>query len=152
MEIINLADTPDHLPRLAAWHHHQWSYLNPEHTLRQRVEKMRTHLENRLIPSTFVAMDNGPLGSASIVEHDMDTRTELTPWLASVFVAPEHRRKGVGSALVRHVMDRAGQNGIERLYLFTPDRAPFYAKLGWRKVSDEDYHGRAVTVMEIELT
>jgi predicted N-acetyltransferase YhbS len=152
VDIVNLADIPEHLPRLAAWHHHQWSHLNPESTLRRRVEKMRTHLENRLIPSTFVAMDDAPLGSASIVEHDMDTRTDLSPWLASVFVAPEHRCKGVGSELVRHVMDRARRNGIRTLYLFTPDRAPFYAKLGWRKVSDEDYHGRRVTVMEIELT
>ena len=152
MDIVNLADIPEHLPRLAARHHHQWSHLNPESTLRRRVEKMRAHLENRLIPSTFAAMNDGPLGSASLVEHDMDTRTDLSPRLASAFVAPGHRRTGVGSALVQHGMDQARRNGIRTLYLFTPDRAPFYAKLGWRKVSDEDYHGRTVTVMEIELT
>lgn len=30
------------------------------------------------------------MGSAAIINNDMDTRPELTPWLASVFVAPAY--------------------------------------------------------------
>lgn len=107
--------------------------------------------DDDLIPSTFIAKENNLMGSASIIEQDMDTRPELTPWLASVFVAPEYRNNGVGSSLVKHIMQTAKQAGIEKLYLFTPDRETFYEKLGWQVLSREIYRGHSVTVMYIKL-
>ncbi len=57
---------------------------------------------------TFVASASGNLlGSAMLVAQDMDTRTDLTPWLASVFVAPEHRRQGIATKLIAQVVDAA---------------------------------------------
>ena len=70
------------------------------------------------------------VGSASLIAQDMDTRPELSPWLASVYVAAEHRRQGIGSALVRRVAQEAAALGVETLYLFTPDQEHFYARLG----------------------
>ncbi|NOU13132.1 MAG: GNAT family N-acetyltransferase, partial [Methylococcaceae bacterium] len=81
-----------------------------------------------------------------------DTRPELTPWLASVFVAPKHRNNGVGSQLVKNVMQQAKEAGINELYLFTPDRETFYQKLGWSVLAKEDYRGHAVTVMSVKLS
>lgn len=149
MQIVDLKDAPQHLPTLAAWHQAQWSYLNPAGSLASRIEKMQAHLVDRLIPSTFIALDEELLGSAAIVASDMDTRPELSPWLASVFVAPAHRNKGIGAALVKQVVARAKQTGIETLYLFTPDREPFYQTLGWQTLYKEPYRGSEVTVMRI---
>ena len=42
----------------------------------------------------------------------MDTRKELSPWLASVFVAPEFRKWGIGSKLVLHVMEQAREDSL----------------------------------------
>jgi GNAT superfamily N-acetyltransferase len=52
-----------------------------------------------------------------LVAHDMDTRMDLSPWLAGVFVAPHHRRRGVGAALVQRIIDEATGLGVEQLYL-----------------------------------
>jgi len=82
----------------------------------------------------------------------MDTRSEFTPWLVSDFVAPTYRNRGVGSSLVRHVMQQASDAGIEKLYLFTPDRASFYEKLGWQILNVELYRGHGVTVMFAKLS
>ena len=60
-------------------------------------------------------MDQELFGSAAIIEHDMDTRMELSPWLASVFVAPEFRKRGIGSKLVTHVMEQAKNNKIKNI-------------------------------------
>lgn len=94
-----------------------------------------------------MAVETDLVGSASIIDYDMDDRTELTPWLASVFVAPEQRRRGVGGDLVRHVMDRARHAGIATLYLFTPDRQRFYQRLGWHELEQTRYRGYPVTIM-----
>lgn len=149
MNIIDLAAEPEHIPTLAAWHHREWAHLNPGATLEERIDRMQGYLASGLVPSTFICKQDGQLaGSAALVASDMDTRPMLTPWLASVFVAPSFRRQGIGGELVRHVMLRAKLGGIETLYLFTPDRQMFYQKLGWRTLSREAYRGVAVTVMQ----
>lgn len=153
MSILNLTDVPEYIPTLAEWHHHEWAHLNPGRTLEKRIESMQGYLGEDLVPSTFIYKHDGQLaGSAAIVVCDMDTRKDLTPWLASVFVAPMFRRQGIGSKLVRHLMLQARQRGIASLYLFTPDQVRFYQKLGWSVLTTDTYHGCPVTVMQACLT
>lgn len=151
MKIIDLKFEPHHIPLLAGWHHQEWSYLNPDLTVAQRAEWMQSYLSDGLVPSTFVALEEQLLGSAAIIEHDLETRPDLSPWLASVFVAPEHRCKGVGSKLVLYVMQKTKEAGIPVLYLFTPDKEHFYQKIGWHTISNETYRGHLITIMQINL-
>jgi N-acetylglutamate synthase-like GNAT family acetyltransferase len=150
--ITDLKTEPHHISVLADWHHKEWSSLNPGQTVDQRIESMQSYLSDDLIPSTFVARGDQLMGSAAIIESDMDTKPELTPWLASVFVAKEFRNQGIGSHLVEHVMEEARKAGVRDLYLFTPDRVAFYERLGWRVVDHEEYRGHWVTVMSIKLS
>lgn len=153
MRIELLADRPDLLPTLAEWHHAEWGYLHPGSTLEDRVRWLRAELQRGAIPFCLVAMDGDgrPLGSAGVVQHDMDRHLEWSPWLSSVFVHPRHRRRGVGTALVRRATAEAGELGVPDLYLFTPDRARFYERLGWREVLREEYRGAEVTIMTVSL-
>jgi N-acetylglutamate synthase-like GNAT family acetyltransferase len=154
MQIKYLADCPDCLPVLARWHHQEWLCYNPGDSLAKRIERMREHLGRRRVPTTFVALsdtDGQPLGSAALVAHDMSTRMDLTPWLASVFVAPEYRRRGIASALVRRVVQEAADLGVPRLFLFTPDQQNLYARLGWQTIERAQYMGEAVVVMELTI-
>lgn len=152
MNIVNLKSDPSHIPTLARWHHEEWGYLNPEGSVEKRIKKIEKHLSEDLIPSTFLAkQDTMLLGSAAIVESDMDSHRELAPWLAGVFVAPEHRGKGVGSALVNYVVEHARRSHFKTLYLFTPSKEHFYSRLGWSFKVKEEYLGISVTIMAIEL-
>jgi len=151
IEILNLRACPEYLPALAQWHHNEWTDLNPGQTLTQRIEKMQASLNDDFIPSTFVAKDKTVLGSASILENDMETRPQLSPWLASVFVAPEHRNKGIGRQLVLHLMAQAKNQGIKTLYLFTPDKTDFYKKLGWQMYRLVQYREHQVSIMQTTL-
>jgi N-acetylglutamate synthase-like GNAT family acetyltransferase len=112
---------------------------------------MQPFLNDKPIPNTYIAFDTVLSGSAAIVENDMDNWPDLSPWLASVFVIPDYRNQGIGSALVRHVMQQAQQSNIDKLYLYTPDREAFYQKLGWRRINTENYHGHEVSIMEADL-
>lgn len=147
LELADLRAYPEYLPQLAAWHHQEWQALNPGQTLAQRIQAMQAYLGAGFVPTTYIAKANGVLGSAAIISHDMDNKPELTPWLASVYVAPEYRNQGVGSRLVQHILKQAAAAGLSRLYLFTPDRASFYQRLGWQVLSTESYRGHPVTVM-----
>jgi GNAT superfamily N-acetyltransferase len=133
MQIINLRQCPQAMQQLAQWHHDEWADYNPA------------------VPSTFVAMEYEILGSADIVQHDMTIHQELTPWLASVYVDEPHRRQGIGSQLVRHVMQQASYAGYSKLYLFTPDQVEFYQHLGWQELIKEFYCGHEVTIMSADL-
>lgn len=82
-----------------------------------------------------------------LVAHDMDTRKELSPWLAGVFVAPDYRRHGLGTALVRRAVDDATALGVRRLYLYTPTIELFYSRLGWSLVERTRYRGTDVVIM-----
>ena len=152
MRIEYLADHPDRLETLARWHHEEWCHLNPGDTIEQRQARMCAHLAKRQIPTTFVAFDGEMLlGSACLLADDMHQYRDLTPWLASVFVAAEHRGGGVGSALVGRVVEEAQALGVETLYLYTPDRERFYARMGWSVLERTEYMGVKVVIMSLEL-
>ena len=110
---------------------------------------MQPYFNDNFVPTTFLAIDGELLGSAAIVANDMETRPELSPWLASVYVAAQHRNNGIGSKLVNHVVEQAKLNDINKLYLMTPDKKYFYQALGWKHIDEERYHGFNVTIMEI---
>jgi len=151
MRIINLADVPEYLETLAKWHHQQWQALNPGQTLEQRIQKMQGYLGDDFIPSTYVASDGRLLGSAAIVACDLDSRADLSPWLASVYVDRGYRRQGIGSRLVRHVVEQARQHGVRRLYLFTPDQVTFYQQLDWQVLEPAEFHNHQVTIVYIDI-
>lgn len=152
MEIVDLKTAPEHIPALARWHHQEWSELNPGFTLDDRINKMQAYLSDAVIPGTFIAKsDSIILGSSALLEYDMDTNRHLSPWLASVYVDEPYRNQGIGTKLVLHAMEVARNASIRNLYLFTPDQAPFYAKLGWTILSEENYRNQMVTVMQYAM-
>ena len=146
--VTYLADHPSFAPILATWTHQQWGRLSPHVTYEMRLAEFEKMAVRQTIPLTFVAIgDDSPVGMASIVKHDMRTQMELTPWLAAVYVAPAYRNRGIGSLVVRRAMQEAAALGFGRLYLFTPDRAHFYRRLGWREVERVSYREEQVTIM-----
>ena len=151
-DVLPLRERPGCIEQLAGWHFAQWGLTNPASTIERRIERLRGHLLPGRVPQTFVAVDGERLlGSASLVSADLASREDLSPWLASVYVDAPFRNRGIGSALVTRVAQEARSLGFPNLYLFTPDRAAFYAGLGWQAVELADWHGTQVTVMELPL-
>jgi len=149
-----LADRREFIPTVARWLHAEWGHLRPGETVEDRAARVERDCGHREVPTTFVALEgNELLGSASLVEHDMDTRPELSPWLSGVFVAPEHRRRGVGAALVERVVQEARILRTPRLYLYTPGSGALYLKLGWsvmeRTFYRELWGEQELTIMEL---
>ena len=149
-----LAEHREFIPTVAYWLHAEWGHLHPGETVEDRAARVERACGRLEIPTTFVALVGDQLlGSASLVEHDMTTRPELTPWLSGVFVAPEHRRRRVGAALVERVVEEARALDTQRLYLYTPGSGALYLRLGWSVVERTFYRelwgDTEVTIMEL---
>jgi GNAT superfamily N-acetyltransferase len=152
--MVRIESIADHLglvDTIARWHWDEWGHSDPAGSLQSWTEGLRERTKRGEIPTTYIALhDDKPIGSVTLVEHDMSKRLDLSPWLAGVYVKPEHRGRGVGSALVQHAVAEAAKMGIKRLYLYTNPAKEFYEKLGWRHVADDYYEGQPVFIMDIE--
>src|SRR2546423_11195906 len=93
MTIEYLADHPEAVSTLAEWQHAEWGHTRPGDTVEKRASRLRDYSNRDRIPLTVVALAAGSiLGAASLIEHDMETRMELTPCLAAGFVCGPYRR------------------------------------------------------------
>ena len=151
MRIEYLADHVFHLPRLAEWHFAEFGYLNPANTLERYVERLTAALQKSDLPTAFIALDDGSLlGSASLVRQTI-THPQLSPWLSSVYVDPQHRGRGIASALVGRVERAAAGIGFDRIYLFTPSSEKLYGSLGWELIEYSHHHELKIAIMSKRL-
>jgi len=152
MQIAYLADHPHHIPTLAHWQYEEWGHLNPGDSVQGRIERLGQHRGRPGLPTTLIALENDTvLGSAGLVVNDLRTHPDLTPFLASVYVAPAYRRRGVASALVSEAKRVIQALGMPILYLITPDQQNLYARLGWTAQWELEYRGELVTLMAVSL-
>jgi predicted N-acetyltransferase YhbS len=90
------------------------------------------------IPFAIVAHDgNEFLGSALGIASDMSDRPQYSPWVAAVWVEPQHRLKEVGRSLVGHAAKTLFARGFARIYLCSsPKRLNFYTRQGWVPIEE----------------
>ncbi len=146
LRIEYLPDNAAIISTLAEWHSGMW----PHGSFEYRKMLLRSQVGSRGIPTTFVAISGKALlGSASLVRQDLKVRQELSPWMATVFVGPEYRKLGAGSALVKQVVKEAARLKTEALYLFTPDKEKFYLSLGWSLIERIHHRNEEQSIMKI---
>lgn len=153
MQIDLLADYPHYVESLALPVLEHWRFALPEDTLEVRKAKLRGHLNQNDLPIAWVAHQDGEVfGTAALRVHDLEDRTDLTPWLGGVFVLPAHRKKGIGSALSLTVERHAASKGVVELFLFTLDKQKLYTRLGFRRIEDIDWRGFSGVIMSKRIS
>ena len=152
MRIEYLIDNASKIPELARLHFKEWGYLRPKESIEDRTERLRLFCGRHSIPIVVVALENDELvGSAMLIDRDMESRPHLTPWLAGVFVKPHFRGKNIGKALIKKIEDEARSLGFHRLYLYSPNAEGFYEILGWTIIEKCEYLGINVVIMSKNL-
>lgn len=147
-----LARHPHAIQGLAQWHHAEWHHLLPGWTVEETAAELASHTGDRALPTTVIALaGERVVGSASLLVEDMPGTEAWTPWLASVYVDPEWRDKGIGRLLVERCIADATMLGVEVLHLFSTGAESWYQEQGWRVVERRTHEGHTASIMDLDL-
>ena len=139
----NIADCPELVDTVAGWLWGFWGNARNYEFYRSLV----AHGSPEDIPLIYVAFRDGvPAGSVALLRADLFSRQDLFPWMADLYVAPEYRSRGIGSALQDYILEKAVERGYREVYLYTP-LTGYYEKKGWGYTGDEmDRDGEVVRI------
>ena len=154
VRIEYLAVHPELADELARWSWAEWRvfYETSGRGFDDALNSYRERAQIDALPLALVAFAGGKLvGTVSLKVQDLKTRPEITPWLASLFVIPEWRGRGVASLLIQRVLAEARRLNLPRLFLWTSSAEALYLKLGWRLVERTEYCGKRIVIMRSDL-
>jgi GNAT superfamily N-acetyltransferase len=138
---------------MARVHAAEWGHLYPDWDEAAALREFRSHRADGSLPATLVLREAGAYaGSVSVIFNDCAVRPDLNPWLASLYVAPSARGRGLGSQLVQAAVDLAAAVGEQRLYVFTESAASLFESHGFRTIDHTSLHGHPIDIMERAMT
>jgi len=133
---------------LAVLHEAEWRHLYAPWDPECALPEFKTKNADGSIPATIIALEqNQLLGSISVIQDDLPGWTHLNPWIASFYVLPEHRGRGVGSFLFQAAETLLKENGVQQAYLFTENTQGFFLKKGWHCLETTLANGHPVQIM-----
>lgn len=149
--IASLAEHPDLVAVIAAWHWREWGHTASGETLDDWVVRLRSRAGLAELPAslpiTYVALlDGAPVGAVSVCWDDIDQRFPgVGPWLSGMVVRSDARNLGIGARLVRAAEEHSRRLGHEQMWLYTREARRFYGRLGWQVEADAAFpHSAAV--------
>lgn len=145
LEIVPLAERLDVVPACAAWNHGEWGDYTGS-SLEETADAFREIAQADDGRAARVALwDGKPAGVVLLIHNDLETHPHLGPWVASVFVAPDYRGRGIARTLVGAIEDAAREYGHAEAYLYT-NKPDLYRRIGWSDFEhlDGDYAGMLI--------
>jgi N-acetylglutamate synthase-like GNAT family acetyltransferase len=154
-KVVALAEHPHHWQTAAEWSYEAWHHEFPSDTVQTYLDQyaLAQSKPEQLLEVFAAVTDKDQLLGVSTLVHDdeLPDAPEPGPWLAAVFVTPDARKLGVGSALVQQVVNRARELDYPKIYLYTEHQENWYASTGWVKIRDIIFLGLHHTVMHLDL-
>jgi predicted N-acetyltransferase YhbS len=114
--------------------------------------------ESNELPCSFVAFWDGfPVGMVSLRKKDLLNREDLTPWLSALYVLHDYRNRGIGSELIKAVLNLSRKKGFKKIFLFIDNRdihelEKYYSARGWMFLDNgSDSDGNNTKILFYEL-
>lgn len=157
LKIYPLHEKKSLYPILAYWSYNNW-YMTRNVPFNYVLHEYKRRAEPDALPCAFIAFwGELPVGMVSVKETDMLRRQDLSPWLSALYVSPEYRERGIGTELIRSVLNFCSKAGFKRIFLFIDIRfitqlENYYSTRGWVFLDDEiDSDGNRTKILFHEI-
>ena len=132
IKIIAVRDNPDYLEKAIDYFSSKWGI--PRCIYQDSISASMT--TNNPLPRWYLMLKGEEIiGSYGLITNDFNSRQDLWPWLAALYVEESERGKGLGGTLLKHGADEAAKLGFSSVHLFT-DHVGYYEKHGWQYITD----------------
>ena len=148
--LSRLCEVPWFAPALAEAHAWEWGHLYANWNQETALADFRLEKVNSDLPTTWVAHHPSGIlmGSVSLVLDDLPGHPGLNPWLASLFVFPKFRGRGLGRVLTQKALDFLHEHRYPHAFVFTEDQVPFFSKFQFAVHAKTQAQGKEVTLMK----
>ncbi len=149
--LVHLDARPDAIPLLAHWYFTEWNGIE-RLTLETLTGELHERLADPTIGLTYLALSGAAvIGTVSLDRCDLPGHEARTPWLASLYVCPRARGRGLGRRLINHVIGTAAARGCPHLFLWTAGSPLRYEAVGFSTVETASYGGQPIRIMQTAL-
>jgi len=151
--ISHLADVPFFLDELADLHAAEWKHLYADWDVQSAHAEFLDQKGDGSLPATLVLHEGTELvGSVSVVFGDLPARTDLDPWLASLYVVPQRRGRGHGLELVHAAIEFACAAKAKQLHVFTESAEKLFQRCGFEMLERTTLQDVRITVLVLTLS
>lgn len=145
--------TDEELNKIINRHFCHWSKYSTKISLDDVIYKFKNiYALNNELPYGIAIVENKEIiGFCTLRLNELKNYPEFNPWICSVMIFDEYRRKGYGKALINYAKQEYQKLGYNKVFLWT-DKAPiFYEKIGFSYVqdilkNDESGYGRLYSI------
>lgn len=135
MEIATLAENKHYYKDVSQMIYQQFVLGTASKMTLKDVEHFFKNTNIDVFPITFISIiDNECVGTVSVFENDFKERPQYFPWLASLYVKPNHRDKKIGQHLITHLLHHLKTLNYSEVYLKTENASEYYKKRNWHLI------------------
>ena len=134
VKLVQVKDiTKEELERIINKHYTHWKQFNPTLDWNETVDKFKNQFtKEEGLPIGYACYDKDTLvGFCTLQEHNLKKYPEIYPWISSVMIFDEYRRKGYGTQMLQEIANKTKELGYHKVYLWTDQAPEFYKKIGY---------------------
>jgi GNAT superfamily N-acetyltransferase len=153
IQIEYLSDQPLHIAEVSRLWYAEWGNKADPMGEEQQLNSVMAKANRGSVPFILIAIIANTLAdTAPVFAKDLDSRPDLTPWLAAVVTKAAFRIQRVAEQLIGTAASECHRLGYERIYLRTEVADNYFAHRGWSRIyTTTDSDGTPTRISELTL-